>query len=245
MRFVKVWDLPTRIFHWVLVASILLAYFTSSGHPRGFLFALHLIGGYSVVLLLVFRLIWGVFGGEHARFASFLRGWAAVKEHARRLAARAPGRSLGHNAIGGWMIMLVLGTLLAIVTTGLLAQGITGGAGPLSRVLPAGLVEPVGAVHHWLGTAILVLAGLHVAGVLAECLLNRENLVRAMITGQKYVAAARDAYAAPRMRAVLLLLLLAFLGGIMVGLTRLPPPVPDAAQVGLASGPAKLRADAD
>ena len=245
MRSVKVWDLPTRIFHWVLVASILLAYFTSSGHPRGFLFALHLIGGYSVVLLLVFRLIWGVFGGEHARFASFLRGWTAVKEHALRLAALAPGRNLGHNAIGGWMIVLMLGTLLAIVTTGLLAQGITGGAGPLSRALPAVLLKPVGAVHQWLGTAILVLAGLHVAGVLAECLLSRENLVRAMITGQKYVEAARDAYAVPRMRAVLLLLLLAFLGGIMVGLTRLPPPVPDAARVGLASEPAKLRADAD
>ena len=245
MRSVKVWDLPTRIFHWVLVASILLAYFTSSGHPRGFLFALHVVGGYSVVLLLVFRLVWGVFGGEHAHFASFLRGWTAVKEHALRLAALAPGRNLGHNAVGGWMIMLMLGTLLAIVTTGLLVEGITEGAGPLSRVLPAGLVEPVGAVHRWLGTAILVLAGLHVAGVLAECLLNRENLVRAMITGHKNVAGARDAYAVPRVRAVLLLLLLAFLGGFMVGVTRLPPPVPDAAQVGLASVPAKLRAAAD
>ena len=232
MRSVKVWDLPTRIFHWVLVASILLAYFTSSGRPRGFLFGLHLIGGYSVVLLLVFRLVWGVLGGEHARFASFLRGWTAVQEHARRLAALTPGRKLGHNAIGGWMIVLMLGTLLAIVTTGLLAQGVTGGAGPLSRVLPVGLVEPVGAVHQWLGTAILVLAALHVAGVLAESFLNRENLVRAMITGKKYVEAARDAYAAPRTRAVLLLLLLAFLSGIMVGLTRLPPPVPDAAWVG-------------
>ena len=245
MHSVKVWDLPTRVFHWCLVAAILLAYFTSAGRPSGFLFALHLIGGYGVVLLLAFRLAWGVFGGEYARFASFLRGWTAVKEHARSLLERAPVRSLGHNAIGGWMIMLMLATLLVIVTTGLLAEGITGGAGPLSAVLPTELVKPVGAVHKWLGDAILVIAGIHAAGVLGESLLNRENLVRAMITGRKYAEAARDAYAAPRVRVVLLLALLTFLGGIMVGLTRLPPPAPAAARLGLASEAAGFFAAAD
>ncbi|HKO07822.1 MAG TPA: cytochrome b/b6 domain-containing protein, partial [Alphaproteobacteria bacterium] len=121
MRMIKVWDLPTRLFHWALVASIVLAYFTSAGRPHGLLFALHLTGGYVVVLLLLFRLGWGICGGEHARFASFLSGWAQVKQHASDLLRLAPERSLGHNAIGGWMIVLMLTTLLAIVLTGLLA----------------------------------------------------------------------------------------------------------------------------
>jgi cytochrome b len=244
MRMIKVWDLPTRLFHWALLASLVLAYFTSAARPLGWLFALHLAGGYAVVLLLLFRLAWGIFGGEHARFASFLSGWAAVKRHAGDLLRLAPVRSLGHNAIGGWMIALMLATLLAIVLTGLLAQGTTGGAGPLSGVLPAALVRPVGSLHKLLGNAILVLAGLHVAGVLAESLLNRENLVRAMITGRKRAEAAeaRDARAAPAWRAVLLVVLLAFLGGVMVGLTRMPPaPAQGGAQKGAHDGTAGLR----
>ncbi|MFI5024514.1 MAG: cytochrome b/b6 domain-containing protein [Alphaproteobacteria bacterium] len=247
MRMIKVWDLPTRLFHWALVASIVLAYFTSAGRPHGLLFALHLTGGYAVVLLLLFRLAWGVFGGEHARFASFLSGWAQVKQHASELLRLAPERSLGHNATGGWMIVLMLATLLAIVLTGLFAQGVTGGAGPLSGVLPTALVRPVGNLHQVLGNAILVLAGLHIVGVLAESLLNRENLVRAMITGRKSAAAAeaRDARAAPPVRAVLLIVLLAFLGGVMVGLTRMPPAPSGAAQGAPRNEVAGLRRGAD
>ncbi|MFI4988293.1 MAG: cytochrome b/b6 domain-containing protein [Alphaproteobacteria bacterium] len=226
MQSFRVWDLPTRVFHWALVAAILLAYLTSSGHPQGFLFALHLAGGYSVVLLLVFRFAWGFAGGEHARFAGFVRGWRAVRNHAQSLWHLSPERSIGHNAIGGWMIVLLLLTLLLIVLTGLLSQGVTGGAGPLSSILPASLVKSVGAAHKWLGSAILYLAGVHVAGVLFESLLGRENLARAMVTGRKpaRLAEMRDARAVPVRRALALALLAALLGAAMVSVTRMPPP---------------------
>ena len=226
MRAISVWDLPTRIFHWLLVAFVASAYLTGSARPHGLQFTVHIASGYAVFLLLVFRVFWGFAGGEHARFAAFVRGWAAVKDHARSLLRRAPARVRGHNALGGWMILLILATLLILVVTGMLAQGIPGGAGPLSGVLPKALVKSVGAVHELLGSLIIYLAAFHVAGVLVESALLRENLARAMITGRKAPesAADRDARPAPGWRAALVLLLVAVLAVGMIGATQLPPP---------------------
>ncbi len=226
MRGISVWDLPTRIFHWLLVAFVTSAYLTGSARPHGLQFTVHIGSGYAVFLLLVFRVFWGFAGGEHARFAAFVRGWPAVKDHARSLLRLAPARVRGHNAIGGWMIFLVLATLLILVVTGMLAQGIPGGAGPLSGVLPKALVKSVGAVHELLGSLIIYLAAFHVAGVLVESTLLRENLPRAMITGRKppESAADRDARPAPEWRAALVLLLVAVLAVGMIGATQLPPP---------------------
>lgn len=226
MRTISIWDLPTRIFHWLLVACVASAYLTSSARPHGLQFTVHVASGYAVALLLVFRLLWGFVGGEHARFAAFVRGWKAVKAHLQGLLRLAPARALGHNAIGGWMILLILATLLLIVVTGLLAQGIPGGGGPLSAVLPNALAKPVGAVHELLGSFIIYLAAFHVAGVLGESVLLRENLAGAMVTGRKVAAnaAERDARPASRARAVLILLLVALLAASMAGATRLPSP---------------------
>lgn len=226
MRSISVWDLPTRIFHWALVFFVLTAYFTGAGRPHGLQFLLHVTSAYAVALLLAFRLAWGFVGGEHARFAAFVRGWAAIKAHLRSLLRLAPPRVLGHNAIGGWMILLILATLLLVVVTGMLAQGISGGAGPLSGLLPKALVRPAGAVHQLLGDFVIYLAAFHVAGALVESVLLRENLPRAMITGRKAAesAADRDARPAPRWRAALLLVLLAILAAGMAGVTQMPPP---------------------
>lgn len=220
------WDLPTRLFHWLLVALVATAYLTGSARPHGVQFTVHIASGYAVFLLLAFRTVWGFAGGEHARFAAFVRGWAAVKDHARSLLRLAPARVLGHNAIGGWMILLILATLVLIVVTGTMAQGIPGGAGPLSGVLPKALVKSVGAVHELLGSLIIYLAAFHVAGVLVESALLRENLLRAMITGRKAVERAddRDARPASGWRAALVLLLVAVLAAGMIGATQLPPP---------------------
>jgi cytochrome b len=225
MRSIKLWDVPTRVFHWSLVTAVLFAYFTSAGRPHGLTYALHVGSGYAVALLLVFRFIWGFIGSETARFEAFVRAWGAVKAHLQSLLRLSPLRSFGHNPTGGWVIILMLANLLLIVVTGLMVQGKPGGSGPLTWVLPTSLIAPVGAVHQLLGNAILFIAGFHIAGVLVESLLMRENLVRAMITGRSHDERpeARDARMAPLWRAAVIVLIAAFLGGYMAGVTHFPP----------------------
>ena len=225
-RAIFVWDAPTRIFKWLLVLSVGTAFLASSMHPRGLLFVVHIACGYAVALLLLFRIAWGVMGGERARFTDFVRGWRGVRAHALGLLRLDPEETAGHNAIGGWMILLLLATLAVIVLTGLLTEGSTGGAGVLSDVLPRGAISWVAWIHGTLGFAIIWLAGAHVAGVVVESLLHRENLVRAMITGRKRVRAPglTDARAVSLWRAAPILLALALLGAWLVARTHLPPP---------------------
>jgi cytochrome b len=112
----------------------MLGFLFSSGHPRGFTFLIHVGCGYAVTLLLAFRFVWGLIGGEHARFRSFVHGWSSVRAYGRGLLRLDPPRTAGHNPVGGWMIMTMLTTLSAIVVTGLLAEGKTGGTGPTERI---------------------------------------------------------------------------------------------------------------
>lgn len=223
-RSILVWDLPTRLFKWLLVLFVSVAFLASSMHPRGLLFAVHIAAGYAVVLLLLFRLAWGFVGGREARFSAFVRGSAAISKHARALLRLQPEETAGHNPLGGWMILLMLATLGLIVTTGLLSEGVTGGAGIVSALVPSDLIGPIGWIHGTLGFAIIWLACFHVAGVLIESLLLRENLTRAVITGRKRVRSASltDARPAPVWRALALLLMLALLGAWMIVDTRLP-----------------------
>jgi len=177
---------------------------------------------------LLFRFAWGFVGGEHARFRSFVHGWTTVSRYGRRLLLLDPPRTEGHNPVGGWMIMTLLATLSAIVLTGLLAEGKTGGAGPLSALLPASVAAVVGDIHAWLGDLIMWLVGVHVAGVLVESVLHRENLIRTMFTGRKRTADpnARDARPVSLWRAVPLLVVLVFLGVWFAADTRMPPATP-------------------
>ncbi len=221
-----VWDLPTQLFKWSLVVAVFVGFLFSSSHPHGSLFLIHVACGYTVTLLLLFRLAWGFIGGEHARFRSFVRGWSSVSAYGRGLLRLDPPRALGHNPVGGWMIMTMLAMLSTIVVTGLLAEGRTGGAGRLSGLLPVGLIPVVGDIHAWLGLLIIWLVGVHVAGVLFESLLHRENLVRTMITGRKQIAdpSCVDARQVPAWRAAPLVVLLATLGVWLALGTHVPPP---------------------
>ena len=181
VRSAVVWDLPTRIFKWSLVLAVGLAFLFSSSHPRGALFIIHVACGYAVTLLLLFRFGWGFIGGPYARFRSFIYGWRGVRAYAADLLRLDPPRTVGHNPVGGWMIVTMLAVLSVIVITGLLAEGRTGGTGQFSALLPIDAVAIIGDLHAWLGFLIIWLAGVHVAGVLFESLLHRENLIRAMV----------------------------------------------------------------
>lgn len=171
----KVWDPFVRMFHWGVVALVAAA-FLSPDERR-----LHEPIGYAVLALVALRLVWGVIGTRHARFTDFVTGPRAVTDYLRRLAAGRPRRYRGHNPAGGAMVLALLATLLVV-----------GGSGWLSETDAYFGVEWVSALHSAASTALLVLIGLHVLGVLVSSLAHRENLVRAMITGHKSAAAEAE-----------------------------------------------------
>ena len=166
---VAVWDLPLRLFHWTLAASVLIAYFSANVFDT-----VHEIAGYTVLGLIAFRLIWGFVGPRNARFASFVQPPRATLRYLRQLACGRPGRYLGHNPAGAATIVALL-ALLAIST-------ISGWMQITERFFGVAWVE---TVHTTSSNLVLLLVAVHVVGVIAMCILQKENLVRAMITGRK------------------------------------------------------------
>ena len=164
-----VWDLPTRVFHWLLAASFAGAYITSESER---LRDVHMLLGYAAAGLVAFRLLWGVIGTRYARFTSFPLSPRALVDYLKSLLALSPRHYFGHNPAGSWAI---LGMLALIAGTAL-----TGWANAL-EIGP----EWVEDVHEAFGNAALALVVVHVAAVIVSSLLHRENLPRAMLTGYK------------------------------------------------------------
>ena len=179
---IKVWDAATRLFHWGLVIGVVICWFT--GDDKGLAYRVHTVAGYVVLCLVLFRILWGFVGNERARFSDFVANWPTVRRYAAGLARLKPVRYVGHNPLGGWMILLLLIVLLAIVATGLLgAAGIRGSL--LEGLLTRAQAHRFEGIHEALANVLYILVGIHVAGVLVDMLLTRENLIRAMIDGQK------------------------------------------------------------
>jgi cytochrome b len=177
---VPVWDIPTRIFHWALVIAVVVSYVT--GGEEGSWFVVHTVSGYVVALLLLFRLAWGFCGSAHSLFSDFVYSPASVGAYVGRLARLAPPKFVGHNPLGGWMVILMLVVLAANVITGLLSGEEHGPGGLLLPLIAAPGEEGLGDVHEVLANVIVVLACPYILGVVADW---RENLLLAMITGEK------------------------------------------------------------
>lgn len=174
---VRVWDLPVRLFHWLMVASFAGAWLTAESERWRLV---HVWCGYTMAGLVAFRLLWGVVGPRHARFASFVRGPRAVAAYVRGLiAGRAPYFE-GHNPAGAVAIVALLG--LAALTTALGWANYNDLGG-----------EWLEEAHEAAASAMLFVVGVHLVGVLVGSLAHGENLVRAMITGRKPVHAEADA----------------------------------------------------
>ncbi len=182
----RVWDLPTRLAHWLLVALFCCSWWTAeTGRLDG-----HRLSGCSILALLLFRVGWGLFGSSSARFAGFLRGPAAVRDYARRLLERPGAESAGHNPMGGWSVMAMLAALLLQAGSGLFAVDTDGiESGPLSHLLsfPAG--RSAAAVHGYSFDLLLVLVGLHLAAIAFYVFYKQQNLLRAMLDGMKALPA--------------------------------------------------------
>jgi cytochrome b len=168
-RPVLVWDWPVRVFHWLMVLSFAGAYLTAENERWRLL---HLTLGYTMAGLVVFRLVWGWVGTHHARFANFVRGPSAVVRHVRELLSRQHAAPVGHNPAGAWAILGMLALTLAVAATGWATINELGG-------------EWLADGHEVVANLMLTLVVVHIGGVVVSSWLQRENLVRAMITGYK------------------------------------------------------------
>jgi cytochrome b len=185
---VYVWDLPTRLFHWSLVAAVATSLFTSEFGPMD----LHMISGHVVLALLLFRLVWGIAGGRHARFASFVRGPSAVIAYARGMMSGKTSAHLGHNPMGGWSVLAII-TLLAIqVATGLYANDDILTEGPLADTVSKSTSDFMTYIHHLASNGVYALIGLHLAAV-AFYTFKGHKIVRAMISGRTTDVSGDDA----------------------------------------------------
>jgi len=171
---VRVWDLPTRIFHWSLALSFFGAYLLAESERVRHL---HVMFGYTVLALIVFRLLWGFLGTRYARFSSFAFGPRAVFSHLKGLARRDVAEHPGHTPAGSWAIWLMLLLALGTAVSGYLYFNEIGG-------------DAMEEVHEVAANAWLLVVFVHVAGVIVSSLVERQNLARAMVTGYKSLAGA-------------------------------------------------------
>lgn len=181
-RDVMVWDAGVRLFHWSLVASFFIAYFTEDD-----LLSLHVWSGYAVGGLVAFRLVWGFVGPRHARFSDFLFAPHTVFAYLRDLLRQHAPRYVGHSPAGGAMVFSLLAGLALLVGSGLVLYAVRDNAGPLAGFLTGGDRRWWEEVHEIIANVLVVLIILHVAGVAWASIVHRENLVRAMFTGRKEV----------------------------------------------------------
>lgn len=210
-RIVKIWDLAVRLFHWSLVGLMVAAWVTNKLGKM----EMHGRLGYATLTLVLFRLAWGFVGGSHARFAGFLRRPGAVIAYARDFFARRAQPVLGHNPLGGWMVIVLLLALLGQGCLGLFATDDIFFDGPLNHLVGSKTAATLTGLHKLGFKVILGLVALHVLGVVAHLVIERDNLVRPMITGVKRLPASRPAEDARGGSTVLALIVLAVAAAVV------------------------------
>ena len=179
----QVWDLPVRIFHWSLVLAVVAAFVTNKLGVRYFKY--HVWAGYAVIVLVGFRLVWGLVGTRHARFWNFLHGPSETLTYARDIVAGKDRHYPGHNPLGALMVLALLGALGLQAVFGLFGNDEIFNAGPLAGAVSKNLSLTLTSIHrqlfYWLAAGV----ALHVLAVVAHKVFRNENLARAMVTGRK------------------------------------------------------------
>jgi cytochrome b len=166
-----VWDMPVRVFHWSLALSFAGAWLTAESE---YWKLWHLSFGYSMALLIVFRLLWGLLGTPYARFTQFVRGPAAVKAYFLSYLRGQPQHHVGHNPAGALAILAIMATVLITVITGYTTYQEIGG-------------EWQSDLHEATASLLMGIVVLHIAAVILTSVVHKENLVRAMLTGKKMI----------------------------------------------------------
>lgn len=180
---VRIWDPFVRVFHWGLVGAFVVAYISEDHYLD-----IHTIAGYTVLTLVALRVLWGFIGSRHARFKDFVRPPGEALGYVKDTFLGRARRYLGHNPAGGLMIVAMLLSLLVTTVSGVALLGVEESAGPLATLMAGvshGFEEGLEEVHEFFANFTVALVLGHVLGVLVESLFHRENLVRAMFTGNK------------------------------------------------------------
>jgi cytochrome b len=179
---VRVWDLPTRVFHWALLACVVGLFVTGKLHGNWMVWHFRL--GYCVAGLLIFRLVWGLVGGHWSRFGSFLYGPRRVWAYLR--GQNPPQDSVGHNPLGALSVFALLAVLLVQVGTGLISDDEIAFQGPFNRYVAQATGYAANAWHKGYGEWLIWgLVGLHVAAIAFYSWVRREKLIRPMVHGDK------------------------------------------------------------
>ncbi len=197
----RVWDGPVRLFHWALLV-LLVTSWTSIEFFNSM--RVHMWSGQAILVLLLFRIVWGFIGSETARFSHFLGNPFHAVTHLMRMTRREPDTQVGHNAAGGWMVLAMLLLLLAQVSTGMLASNEDSFVeGPLNHLVGGAWGAWALKQHKLLFTLLQLMIAAHLFAIISYAVLKRHDLVRPMVTGKKRLPAATPQ---PRMRSPLLAL---------------------------------------
>lgn len=204
---VRVWDLPTRLFHWLLAACVVASFV--SGHVGGNAVVWHMRLGYTIFALLAFRVLWGMVGGRWSRFTSFVHAPGTVLRYLQKRSRPDEHHEVGHNPVGALSVLALIAILAAQVGTGLFADDEIATTGPLNKfVSNATGLALTGWHKDWGQWLMVALVALHVAAILYYRFGQRIDLVRPMLTGDKAlpasVPASRDGLATRLLAAVLL-----------------------------------------
>lgn len=222
---IKVWDIPTRLFHWLLVGAYIGAFFTSESE---WYLEYHTVAGYIAFGLVGFRVLWGFSGNKYARFSDFIKGWGPVKDYIAKTARLKPPRYLGHNPAVGWIVLFMFLLTVAIAVSGIITYAGEEGRGFFAWYFSYETAVYAGMVHLFLTKFVILMIVVHVCAALFHDFILKENIILSMVTGTKEDAESwqeRVSHLKPdEGRSVLRLgvwVFVAVMGG--VGLIYLPP----------------------
>ena len=210
---VKVWDLPTRIFHWLLVilctASVITAQIDElEWHERS---------GLAIFILVLSRVIWGVIGSETSRFSHFVKGPGAIMAYLRGLLDRSTPHAAGHNPVGALVVVLFICLLLTQATTGMFANDEIVFEGPLADLVSRDMSDNLTSWHHYVAQALLWLVGLHVVANIGYWLVLKHNLILPMLTGKASFQGATALFWRSGFVAIVVLCAVALVVGLTIG----------------------------
>jgi cytochrome b len=188
---VRVWDLPTRLFKWLLV--VLVVFQVVTGKVAGDWLKWHFWSGYAILTLLIFRIFWGFVGSTTARFSDFVKGPFAGLAHLREVLGPGAPRESGHNPVGGWMVVALILALLVQAGSGLFTTDDIFTDGPLVAKASEDWVKSMTSLHKRWINLIFIMVALHVLAAVLYLVVKKQNLIAAIITGRK----PRDDVVAP------------------------------------------------
>ncbi len=186
-RKIKVWDLPTRLFHWLLVIAFVVSSYSAFQDKFGDFAAIHLWSGFTVLALICWRIIWGFLGSDTSRFRNFIKSPKAAIQYSKSLTSKDASSTVGHNPLGGYSVLLMVILLLIQAALGLFATDGMFFDGPLSGYA-SGYTSDITELHETLGYILFGVIGLHILVIIFYWVRKQTNLLLPMITGNKTVS---------------------------------------------------------